>query len=82
MLTKRDRTAYYKQLQETQRARVANLKAAMESAGGVEQLGKFVGQNPNFLIALISEKRAIGEKLARKLEFDLGVPQGWLDTRH
>jgi hypothetical protein len=84
MLTKRDRTALYKQIQETQRTRVANLRKAMQSAGGWEELGRFVGQNPTFLKQLAGEnpQRAIGEHLARKLEFDLGVAAGWLDVRH
>ena len=84
MLTKRDHTALYKQLQELQRTRVANLRKAMQSAGDWEKLGRLVGQNPLFLAQLAGEhaQRAIGEKLARKLEFDLGVPAGWLDQRH
>lgn len=84
MLTKRDHRALYKQLQETQRIRVENLRKAALSAGGWEQLGKFVALSPVFLrqTAGAHPQRAIGERLARKLEFDLGVPAGWLDQRH
>jgi hypothetical protein len=84
MLTKRDRTAHYKAIEDIQRTRVTNLRKAMESAGDWEKLGRFIGQNPVFLkqLASANAQRSIGEKLARKIEFDLGVPQGWLDQRH
>jgi hypothetical protein len=84
MLTQRDRNAYYKQIQEVQRTRAANLRKAMESAGGWEQLGRFVGLAPAFLrqMASANAQRAIGERLARKIECALGVPAGWLDIRH
>jgi hypothetical protein len=84
MLTKRDRTAYYKQIEETQRTRIDNVRRAMRAAGGWEPLGRLTGQNPMFLRQMCGDyaQRAIGERLARKLEFDLGVPKGWLDIRH
>jgi hypothetical protein len=84
MLTKRDRTALYKQIQETQRTRALNVRAAMHSAGGWEELGHLCGLSPAFLKQIASDnaQRSIGERLARKLEFDLGVPKGWLDSRH
>jgi hypothetical protein len=84
MLTKRDRTALYKQIQDLQRLRAKNLRLAMEHAGTWEGLGRLIGQNPTFLKQLASEnpQRQIGERLARKIEFDLGVPSGWLDQKH
>jgi len=84
MLTKRDRTAMLKALETTRRTRAANLAIAAEKAGGWEALGKLCAQSPDFLknLAGPQPQRDIGEKLARRIEFDLGVPQGWLDQRH
>jgi len=84
MLTKRDRTAMYKGLQELRRIRIANVQAAARSAGGVAALAHLCGVSSAFLYQIAGEHpvRNIGEKLARKLEQDLGVPAGWLDSRH
>jgi hypothetical protein len=84
MRTKKEQTAMYKALEEIQRNRAANLNKAMLSAGSWEQLGKFVAMDPVFLKQICgpNAQRAIGEKLARKLEFRLGVPACWLDVRH
>lgn len=84
MLTKRDRTALYKQIEEQRRLRAKNLRYAMEQAGDWEALGRLIGQNPVFLKQLAGDnpQRSIGERLARKIEFDMGVAAGWLDQAH
>jgi hypothetical protein len=84
MLTQRDRTALYKQIEEVRRTRVENLRKAMAAARGWDALGRLLGMNPTFLKQMAGDhaQRAIGERLARKIEFDLGLPAGWLDQRH
>jgi hypothetical protein len=84
MRTKRDHTAIYKQIQELQRTRIDNLRKAAESAGGWEKLAKFLGVSQPFLSQLCGPNpaRAFSEKVARKFEESMGVPFGWLDTRH
>lgn len=56
----------------------------MELAGGWEELGRFVGVNPNWLRQMAGDNpsRDISEKTARRLEFDFGQPPGWLDVKH
>jgi hypothetical protein len=84
MLTQRDRSALNKQIEDMYRQRALNLALAMEHAGGWAQLGRLCGQSADFLKQLASSRpqRRVGEHLARKIEFDLGVPKGWLDEKH
>ena len=84
MLTKRDRVAAYKLIEEVQRCRYANVRLLLERAGGVTPLARMAGVS----IALLNNiggpnpTRQIGEYLARKLELSLGLGRGWLDEKH
>lgn len=84
MRTRRDQNAFYKQLEELQRTRIGNLRAAAASAGGLEKLAKFLGVSQPYLSQLCSPNpaRMFSEKVARKFEARLGVPFGWFDQRH
>jgi hypothetical protein len=81
MLTKRDRKVANKALEAVQRARVKNLRFCKETAGSWEELARWTGKPPHFLLMLGSDnpKRSIGEKLARSIEASLGLAAGWLD---
>ena len=81
MRTKRDRAAANKALEAVQRARVKNLNFCKETAGSWEELARWTGKAPHFLLVLGGDhpKRAMGEKLARSIEQNLGVEPGWMD---
>lgn len=87
MLTKKDRTAQYKAIEELRLRRVRNLRQlsmAYGAEGNWAELGRQCGQSSTFLIALAgpNPRRNIGEKLARDLETALRLPTGWLDKTH
>ena len=84
MLTKRDRTAFHKRVEEIQRRRAANIRYAMAHAGGWDELGLVVGKSGAFLRQMAGDnpQRQIGERLARQLEVELGLPLGWMDEKH
>jgi hypothetical protein len=84
MLTKRDRKAGYKAIQEVQRTRAQNIRYWRDRAGGWTQLGKLTGMDPHRLMAVAGPNptRQIGEMLARDLETNWGLPKGWLDMSH
>lgn len=84
MLTKRDRNAAYKALEEVQRLRIANVRLAMSLLGDWPDLAKATGQQAQFLKSIAGDNpvRTIGEKLARSLEFSLGLPALWMDSKH
>jgi hypothetical protein len=84
MLTKKDRTAGYKAIQEVQRIRAENISHWRDKAGGWTALGKLTGMDPHRLMAVAGPNptRQIGESMARTLESNWRLPAGWLDTRH
>jgi hypothetical protein len=84
MLTKRDRTAGYKQLQELQRLRADNIRYWRDRAGGWAQLARLSGESIAWLTQLAGDNpsRQVSERVARKLEENWGLTPGWLDERH
>lgn len=60
--------------------RQRNLRALIKDAGGPTPLAHRLGHaGPSYLSQLANAHRPITEKAARKLESDLGLPEGWLD---
>jgi hypothetical protein len=84
MLTKRDRTAMYKGLEEVQRLRIANVRFCQQTAGSWEELARWSGKSAQLLVNVAGPhpRRSIGESLARSLEFSLGLPALWFDQKH
>jgi hypothetical protein len=84
MLTKRDRTAVYKVLQEVQRNRIANLQTVAENVGGWAALARMIGMNPNLLSMMAGSNptRTFSEVQARRIEVMAGLAPGWLDQKH
>lgn len=63
--------------------RVKNLKALVETWGGLTELARRLQlSGPSYLSQMLGGHRAIGEKAARKMEMQLDLPAGWLDTAH
>jgi len=84
MLTKRDRIAGYKALEEVFKTRRANIARFKEVAGSWNDLARLCGQSPQLLVNIAgpNPNRSISERLARALEDALQLPAGWLDQRH
>lgn len=84
MLTKRDRNEAYKKIEKLQRLRAANVRKCKEAAGGWTELAAWTGLSTNLLIGVAGENpiRSIGERLARRFEIALALPDNWLDEEH
>lgn len=87
MLTKRDRTAAYKVIEELYRRRADNIAALLEPAGPFVswvQLAKASGFNMQMLVMMAGpgRTRMITEFQARRFEIALGLPVNWLDQKH
>jgi len=84
MLTKRDRIAAYKQIEELRRRRAANVRTLRDRAQGWTELAQLAGTSVQLLVNIAGPNptRTIGEHLARKLELSLCLPSGWLDQKH
>lgn len=65
--------------------RVARLREWLdEFEGSVARLCRHYGLEPgrrSFLAQVLSGHRTLGERAARKLEADCGMPAGWLDQQ-
>jgi SOS-response transcriptional repressor LexA len=63
--------------------RIAALKRFAKSIGLDEKqptaLGKVIGKKPQQTANLLSGKAPFGEKVARSIEAEAGLPEGWLD---
>lgn len=65
--------------------RQVNLKKLIAQHGGASALSRKLGYtNPSFLSQMVGPKplRKVSEKTARSFEAKLGMPTGWLDTKH
>ena len=82
MLTKRDRTAAHKALEEVQRRRAGGITLCMERAGSWKDLATMAAMNENLLIMMGNGTRAVTEIAARRFEVALGLPLAWLDEKH
>ena len=84
MRTPKEQKAMYKQIQESRRVRIENVKFLKDQLGSWAELGRALGKSPEFLIQIAGDnsRRSIGEALARNIEQSAGVPSGWLDIRH
>lgn len=60
--------------------RLENLKRLADINGGQEVLAERVGVSPPYISLLMTRKRPVTEKTARKWEQVLGLESGWLDT--
>ena len=81
MLTKSQRKAEYKGIETVRLSRIKNLRTLADKHGSWASLGRALGQQPTFLIAVAgpNPRRTFGEKLARSIESTLDLPAGWLD---
>jgi hypothetical protein len=84
MLTKSDRRAARKALENTRRMRIANLRSLGALYDSAAAFARALGLEPTFLsqIAGPHPRRNIGEELARDLEARLKLPFGYLDAAH
>lgn len=65
--------------------RLDNLRMLINDSGGPQSFAKKLGlTNPSFVSHLAGPNptRTITEKTARKIEGDLGLAHGWLDTKN
>lgn len=60
--------------------RIEALREVMESRGlNASDLGRLTGKQPSYFYGLLAGSKSFGEKIARSLEEDLGLPRGHLD---
>jgi hypothetical protein len=63
--------------------RKRNLQSLIRKFNGPTALAKHLGHaSPSFLSQLANGFRPITEKTVRKIEKQLGMPQGWFDVDH
>ena len=64
--------------------RIANLKrlAALRGLDGPTELGAVIGRHPAQASNLLNGIASFGEKIARSIEEQANLPQGWLDIDH
>ena len=63
--------------------RVKNLRALVDACGGLTELARRLHlSGPSYLSQMLGGHRPIGEKAARKMELQMDLPAGWLDTAH
>lgn len=56
-----------------------NLTRLVEQYGSQRKLSDATGLAPTYIHQMLSSIRGIGEKTARKIEINTGLPDGWLD---
>lgn len=61
-----------------------NLAALVAKAGSQSQLADIVGTNRLYLSQILSSvtARDLGDRLARRIETAMGLPDGWMDSTH
>lgn len=61
--------------------RIQRLKEFAASRGlkGSTAIGAAIGKRPSFTSELLNGKTTFGEKIARDIEAQVGLPEGWLD---
>lgn len=84
MLTPADRSAKYKVIEKTRMLRVENMRKLVGVLGSWEALSRQTGKARANLIAMAgpNPRRAIGEAIAREIEYVLKLSPGWLDEVH
>ena len=50
--------------------------------GNQSEFGRLIGLEPNLVNRILRRKKGIGDKLARKIERQLGVAANWMDNVH
>lgn len=61
-------------------ARKANLLVLERRLGSLEALGAKTDTPPSYLSNIKTDKRNMGRKVARRIEKELELPTGWMDT--
>jgi len=59
--------------------RLKKLESLIQEYGTAERLAQLSGQSAAYLRQCRTGHRNIGEKLARSIESELGLPPGWMD---
>lgn len=67
---------------EIKEIRLENLLALAKREGQDLDFCKRIDMNPSYLPQLKSRSKAIGDKIARKVEEKLGLERGYMDTIH
>lgn len=62
--------------------RRSNLVALIDQEGTVRKLADKVGTAPNYLSEIKNLERNMGNRLARKIESMMALPEGWMDAAH
>lgn len=67
---------------EIKEIRLENLLALAKREGQDLEFCKRIDMNPSYLPQLKSRSKAVGDKIARKIEEKLGLERGYMDTVH
>lgn len=60
--------------------RVERLEALIKEYGGVERVARLARQNASYLSQCRSGHRGMGDRVARSIEENIGLPSGWMDS--
>lgn len=62
--------------------RRTNLESLIQEYGTIERLSDLSDQSPSYISQVRNGTRNMGNKVARKVESELGLPAGWMDLDH
>lgn len=69
-------------MEEIKKTRKNNLIHLIDKYGGQSPLARSSGTSQSYINHIIGNRRNLGEKLCRKIEENLKLESGWMDSNH